>query len=27
VRGIHHVGVAVDDLDEAVATYERLFDA
>ncbi|HEY7207592.1 MAG TPA: methylmalonyl-CoA epimerase [Gaiellaceae bacterium] len=26
-RGIHHVGVAVDDLDEAVATYERLFGA
>jgi methylmalonyl-CoA/ethylmalonyl-CoA epimerase len=24
-RGIHHLGVAVDDLDEAVATYERLF--
>jgi methylmalonyl-CoA epimerase len=24
-RGIHHVGVAVPDLDEAVATYERLF--
>jgi methylmalonyl-CoA epimerase len=24
-RGIHHVGVAVEDLDEAVATYERLF--
>jgi methylmalonyl-CoA/ethylmalonyl-CoA epimerase len=23
-RGIHHVGVAVVDLDEAVATYERL---
>jgi methylmalonyl-CoA/ethylmalonyl-CoA epimerase len=23
-RGIHHVGVAVDDLDAAVATYERL---
>jgi len=23
-RGIHHVGVAVADLDEAVATYERL---
>jgi methylmalonyl-CoA/ethylmalonyl-CoA epimerase len=27
VRGIHHVGVAVEDLDEAVATYERLFGA
>jgi methylmalonyl-CoA epimerase len=24
-RGIHHVGVAVEDLDEAVASYERLF--
>jgi methylmalonyl-CoA/ethylmalonyl-CoA epimerase len=24
-RAIHHVGVAVDDLDAAVATYERLF--
>jgi methylmalonyl-CoA/ethylmalonyl-CoA epimerase len=24
---IHHVGVAVEDLDEAVATYERLFGA
>jgi methylmalonyl-CoA epimerase len=24
-RGIHHVGVAVDDLDEAVRSYERLF--
>jgi methylmalonyl-CoA epimerase len=22
---IHHVGMAVDDLDEAVGTYERLF--
>ncbi len=27
VLGIHHVGVAVADLDEAIATYERLFDA
>ena len=27
VRGIHHVGVAVRDLEEAIATYERLFDA
>jgi len=27
VRGIHHVGLAVEDLDEAVATYERLFAA
>jgi methylmalonyl-CoA/ethylmalonyl-CoA epimerase len=26
-RGIHHLGVAVHDLDEAVATYERLFGA
>ena len=25
--GIHHVGVAVPDLDEAVATWERLFGA
>jgi methylmalonyl-CoA/ethylmalonyl-CoA epimerase len=24
-RGIHHVGVAVADLDEAVRTYEQLF--
>jgi methylmalonyl-CoA epimerase len=24
---IHHVGVAVADLDEAIATYERLFGA
>jgi methylmalonyl-CoA/ethylmalonyl-CoA epimerase len=24
-RGIHHVGLAVADLDEAVSTYERLF--
>jgi methylmalonyl-CoA epimerase len=24
-RGIHHVGVAVEDLDDAVATYEQLF--
>ncbi|HUF01567.1 MAG TPA: methylmalonyl-CoA epimerase [Gaiellaceae bacterium] len=27
VRGIHHVGVAVADLDETIATYERLFGA
>ena len=27
LRGIHHLGVAVEDLDEAVATYERLFGA
>jgi methylmalonyl-CoA/ethylmalonyl-CoA epimerase len=26
-RGIHHLAVAVEDLDEAVATYERLFGA
>jgi methylmalonyl-CoA/ethylmalonyl-CoA epimerase len=26
-RGIHHIGVAVADLDEAVATYERLLGA
>jgi methylmalonyl-CoA/ethylmalonyl-CoA epimerase len=26
-RGIHHLGVAVNDLDEAVATYSRLFGA
>jgi methylmalonyl-CoA epimerase len=26
-RGIHHVGVAVEDLDEALATYARLFGA
>jgi methylmalonyl-CoA/ethylmalonyl-CoA epimerase len=26
-RGIHHLGVAVDDLDEALSTYERLFSA
>ena len=24
-RSIHHVGVAVEDLDDAVQTYERLF--
>ena len=27
VRDVHHVAVAVEDLDEAVATYERLFGA
>ncbi|HET7744458.1 MAG TPA: methylmalonyl-CoA epimerase [Gaiellaceae bacterium] len=27
LRGIHHVGMAVQDLDEAIATYEKLFDA
>lgn len=26
-RGIHHLGLAVEDLDEAVGTYERLFGA
>lgn len=26
-RAIHHLGVAVADLDEAVSTYERLFGA
>jgi methylmalonyl-CoA/ethylmalonyl-CoA epimerase len=26
-QGIHHLGVAVDDLDAAVATYSRLFGA
>jgi methylmalonyl-CoA epimerase len=26
-RGIHHVGVAVVDLDEAIGTYTRLFAA
>ena len=26
-RGIHHLGVDVDDLDEALATYARLFGA
>jgi methylmalonyl-CoA/ethylmalonyl-CoA epimerase len=26
-RGIHHLGVAVEDLDAAVATYEQLFGA
>ena len=27
MRGIHHLGVAVNDLDEAIATYEQLFHA
>jgi methylmalonyl-CoA epimerase len=27
VRGVHHLGFAVIDLDAAVATYERLFGA
>jgi methylmalonyl-CoA/ethylmalonyl-CoA epimerase len=26
-RGIHHLGVAVGNLDDALATYERLFGA
>jgi methylmalonyl-CoA/ethylmalonyl-CoA epimerase len=26
-RTIHHLGVAVDDLDEALSTYQRLFGA
>jgi methylmalonyl-CoA epimerase len=26
-NGIHHVGVAVEDLDEAISTYGRLFGA
>jgi methylmalonyl-CoA/ethylmalonyl-CoA epimerase len=26
-RGIHHLGVAVENLDEAVTTYERVFGA
>ena len=26
-RGIHHLGVAVENLDAALATYERLFGA
>ena len=25
MRGIHHLGIAVVDLDEAIATYERLY--
>ena len=27
LRGVNHVGLAVADLEEAVATYERLFGA
>ena len=27
VRGIHHLGFAVEDLDEAVETYRRLYGA
>ncbi len=26
-NGIHHLGVAVEDLDEAIAAYERIFGA
>ena len=26
-RGIHHVGIAVEDLEAAIETYERLFGA
>jgi methylmalonyl-CoA/ethylmalonyl-CoA epimerase len=27
VARLHHVGIAVEDLEQAIATYERLFDA
>jgi len=27
VKGIHHIGIAVDDLDAAVLVYEELFGA
>jgi methylmalonyl-CoA/ethylmalonyl-CoA epimerase len=27
MRGIHHLGLAVTDLDEAIETYEQLFGA
>jgi methylmalonyl-CoA/ethylmalonyl-CoA epimerase len=27
MRGVHHVGVAVEDLDTAISSYERLFGA
>jgi methylmalonyl-CoA epimerase len=27
IRGIHHLGIAVTDLDAAIETYERLFGA
>jgi methylmalonyl-CoA/ethylmalonyl-CoA epimerase len=27
VRGVHHVGIAVDDLDAAIERYTRLFGA
>src|SRR5581483_690478 len=26
-QGIHHVGVAVDDLDDAISSYQQLFGA
>ena len=26
-KGIHHLGLAVEDLDEAISTYERVFGA
>ena len=27
MKGIHHLGVAVEDLDQAISSYERLFGA
>lgn len=27
MKGIHHLGVAVEDLDRAISSYERLFGA
>jgi len=27
VTGLHHVGIAVEDLEQAIVTYERLFGA
>jgi methylmalonyl-CoA epimerase len=27
LRGVHHLGFAVHDLDEAISTYDRLFGA
>lgn len=27
MKGVHHVGVAVEDLDAAISTYERLWGA
>ena len=27
LRGVHHVGIAVPDLEQAIATWERLFGA